>query len=161
MKRLYSCTAENIQQRETVYTIKEEIPGIFKAFPTQKLSLKKTAENAYWWLISRGKYRIWCVYDNDTVIHTSYVVPKCVKFPFLDKASYEIGPCHTNDSYRGKGIYPAVLYDIVQKKGGVAYMIIDDTNTPSIKGVAKAGFAVMPGEIIRDKFKRFVYVTEQ
>ena len=30
----------------------------------------------------------------------------------------------------------------------------------SIRGVAKAGFAVMSGEIKQDVWKRFVYVTE-
>lgn len=40
--------------------------------------------------------------------HTSYVIPKCFKFPFLRADDFEIGPCFTYPSYRGKRIYPAV-----------------------------------------------------
>ncbi len=106
-----------------------------------------------------GRYRIWCAYDGDKVIHTSYVVPRCMKFPFLEKGDHEIGPCNTKSEYRGKGVYPAVLSEISDKYKNV-YMIIDDANIPSIKGAAKAGFEVMPGEIKRDRLKRFFYVTE-
>ena len=46
---------------------------------------------------------------NENVMHTSYVVPRCMKFPFLGKGDMEIGPCATYPAYRGQGIYPAVL----------------------------------------------------
>lgn len=40
-------------------------------------------------------------------------------------------------------------------------MIINDNNTSSIRGVIKAGFVVVPGEIKCDKIKRYVYLKEK
>ncbi len=119
MKRLYKCTSEMIQPCYTEYGIKEMKPGIIKAYSGQILSAKSILQNIYWWLVTKGAYRVWCAYDGDFVVHTSYVIPKCNKFPFLNGDSYEIGPCHTNSDYRGKGIYPAVLTEIVNYWGGV------------------------------------------
>ncbi len=157
MKRLYSCNAESVIFSETVFEIVEEKPRFFRAYPTQKLSLRNIAVNTYWWLVTLGKYRVWCALDNDKVVHTSYVIPKCSKFSFLNKGDYEIGPCKTNVEYRGRGIYPAVLYTIVSK-GGTAYMIVDDNNQSSIRGVTKCGFLVMPGCVKRSKMRRYIYV---
>lgn len=160
MKRLYSCTAECIRDFQTDYTIQQEVPTCFKAYPKQAVTAGCLLRNMYWWLITGGKYRVWCAYDGETVIHTSYVIPACSKFPFLTDSSFEIGPCHTEKAYRGKGIYPAVLSAIVAN-GGTAYMIIEDTNHASIRGVTKVGFTVMPGEVTKDALKRFVYTAEK
>ncbi len=159
MKRLYSCTFFSVKKSQTEYSLRKEIPTIFKAYPCQRIDLKDLLFNIYWWIITKGNYCVWCAYDGDDVIHTSYVVPKCVKFPFLRKGSYEIGPCKTESAYRGKGIYPAVLTEIIMEVK-TAYMIVDDNNTASIRGITKTGFVAMPGEIKRDKLKRFVYITE-
>ena len=57
-----------------------------------------------------GKSYIYYSKDNTgKVVHTSYVIPKCIKFPFLSDNDYEIGPCMTIPEYRRKGIYPEVL----------------------------------------------------
>ncbi len=157
MKRLYSCTSTSIKRHEINYSIKECKPTLFKAYYGQKITFKDLLFNVYWYLITQGKYRVWCAYDANLVIHTSYVIPKCSKFPFLKDNQYEIGPCHTQKQYRGKGIYPAVLYKIAIKYP--SFMIIDDVNLPSIKGVIKAGFTVMPGEVKENKLKRFIYIS--
>ena len=106
-----------------------------------------------------GKARIFYVEDeNGNLIHTSYVIPKCFKFPFLKKADYEIGPCHTYSEYRGKGIYPMVLRYITSHVGeqdSTFYMIVDSTNISSIRGVLKAGF-VQCGTVRKSRiFKRY------
>ena len=119
MKHLYMCNSDKIQPRDSEFQIREEKPGLFRAYPKQKLSVNALITNMYWWLVTGGEYRVWCAYANGSVIHTSYVIPKCKKFPFLDSGSYEIGPCYTDAGYRGKGIYPSVLYKIVVCGGGV------------------------------------------
>ncbi len=119
MRELYMCTHETAKKHESSFAISEIKPRLFKAYPKQKITPKILMHNMYWWLLTRGKYRIWCAYDGDNVIHTSYVIPKCKKFPFLNNDSYEIGPCYTESKYRGNGIYPAAIYQIVENGGGV------------------------------------------
>jgi len=77
----------------------------------------------------------------------------------MAECDIEIGPCWTDDEYRGQGIYPSVLTRIIQNElkndEAVAYMIIKDTNTSSQRGVAKAGFT-RTGEIVEtDCLKRY------
>ena len=63
-----------------------------------------------WSLVALGRYKkIVVVDENGRVIHTSSVIGKCFKFPFLSKTSAEIGPCQTHEEFRGRGIYPTVL----------------------------------------------------
>ena len=90
-----------------------------------------------------GKARVYCYRQNGQLVHTSYVVPKCYKFPFLSKHDYEIGPCTTYPDYRGKGYYPLMLKYICSTVGTektIFYMIVDENNIASIKGIEKAGF---------------------
>ena len=88
--------------------------------------------------------RVFYVKDKDgRVIHTSCVIPKCVKFLFLEKNEYEIGPCYTDPNHRRKGIYCCVLNYITSHsalKASKFYMIVHEDNLASIKGIEKAGF---------------------
>lgn len=82
-------------------------------------SLKKTLIRLMFMIITLGKsYIYYCIDDVGKIIHTSYVIPKCIKFPFLSDNDYEIGPCVTEFKYRGKGIYPQVLEYITGSCGG-------------------------------------------
>lgn len=74
-----------------------------------------------------------------------------MKFKFLKNKDVEIGPCVTDFKHRGKGIYPAVIQSIVKDKGysNDFYMIVDENNIASIRGIEKAGFMFI-GTIIRD-----------
>ena len=94
-------------------------------------------------IITFGKAKVYCYRYNGELVHTSYLIPKCYKFPFLSKWDYEIGPCFIHPKWRGKGIYPQMLKYICSSIGtekSVFYMIVDETNLPSIKGIEKAGF---------------------
>lgn len=74
----------------------------------------------------------------------------------MKKNDLEIGPCYTYPEFRGKGIYPKVLTKICQKRGGDSisfYMIVDENNLSSIKGIEKAGF-VRCGSVYISKFAR-------
>ncbi len=93
-------------------------------------------------LTTHGKAKIFYIKDNDKLVHTSYVIPKCYKFSFLTSKDYMIGPCFTYPEYRGKGIYPAMINYIcnfVGTDGTVFYMSVDETNAASIRGIEKAG----------------------
>ena len=122
---------------------------------TAKLSGWKNA--LYWNCATLGKSKAYVVYDNDTIVHFSYVVRGKEKFAFLNKFDIEIGPCWTHPEYRGLGIYPAVLSAILKKelRGGTAYMIIHNTNQASQRGVAKVGFEKTGCCTKRDLLKRY------
>lgn len=116
----------------------------------------------YFWVITFGKYRIYYLLDNDRVVHTSYLVPKCSKFPFMGKNDLEIGPCFTEEQYRRKGGYAYMLERITtsaEYENAHFYMIVRDTNLPSVKGIEKSGFERC-GTIVRTKLlKRYIKVS--
>lgn len=114
------------------------------ALPGERLSIKTIAVRLNFWLISKGRARIFYVILGDKrIAHTSYLVPKCGKFGFLNSSDWEIGPCRTAREYRGQGIYPKVLSYITSSFGNdgtTFYMIVKENNLSSIKGIEKAGF---------------------
>lgn len=47
-------------------------------------SFKKFIYDLYWSFITNGKAKIYIILDNNNeIIHSSYVIPHCYKFPFL------------------------------------------------------------------------------
>lgn len=144
--------------------LKEFTPSI-KNFllPGEKVSLKTICVRILFHVITLGSARLFYVQSiNGDLMHTSYVIPECIKFPFMSRGDYEIGPCYTYPAYRGKGIYSNVLYGICNKMKNTNptfYMIVDEANEPSIKGIEKAGF-VRCGVVQKSKFiKRYFKVT--
>lgn len=97
----------------------------------------------FWFLLTRGKYKIYYVFDSEERIeHYSNVMPKIFKYAFMPrKNSIHIGPCWTSKSSRGKGLYPAVLSRICQDyKNYNIYIFTDQGNIPSVKGIEKVHF---------------------
>ncbi len=81
------------------------------------------------------------VLRNGEIVSTAQVCPKIPIFEFLPKDGWHIGPCRTIEKQRGNGFYPLLLQFIVQEyPDRDFYMIIDEKNIFSQKGVAKAGF---------------------
>ena len=112
---------------------------------TEKISCQSHGIRAalFWNIISAGNCCTYRVYESDTIIHESFVIHRCYKFPFLGKNDIEIGPCRTHEQWRGKGIYPSVLTAILENElseDDRAYMIIESDNRASINGVIKAGY---------------------
>ena len=56
-----------------------------------------------WALGSAFQYRIYYILAENKIIHTSYVIKKSFKFPFLKKNDFQIDPCVTVRTHRGKG----------------------------------------------------------
>lgn len=140
---LQSCTIEKIR------------PTLFRPLRRgEKATLSTKLSRVYFWLISQGKACVYYLLDGNRTVHTALVVPKCAKFPFLGKNEYEIGPCVTSPDYRRKGSYAYVLEHIttsLEYEGSRFYMIVTDTNIPSVKGIEKAGFEAC-GTVKKSRF---------
>ncbi len=125
----------------------------------EKLSLRQRLGRLYFWFITAGRCKIFFLCHGGDVVHSSFVVPKCTKFPFLRKGDYEIGPCATSADYRRRGAYRYVLGHITAQteyEGACFYMIVKSTNAPSIGGIEKAGFTRC-GSVRRTPiFKKYV-----
>ncbi len=121
--------------------------------------MKTMLVRASFLLLTLNKVAICYVMQEGKIAHTSYVIPKCGKFPFLKKNDHEIGPCYTAPEFRGRGIYPDVIRFICARfseLAGVFYMIVDEGNTSSIRGIEKAGFVCI-GKVRKTRIlKRYV-----
>ena len=145
--RLYKIEYKNYTKTGVQYLIDNKHITLFNMLlPREKFDFKTFLVRLYFIFISGSNVEIYFVLNNNLeIIHTSYVVGKCYKFPFMKKTDIEIGPCHTKENYRGKGIYKNVLNFINNKyceKKRNAYMIVDENNIPSIKGIEGVGFKV-------------------
>lgn len=145
MKYLYKKEKPQEQASFSQERVKVFTPKIFGGLflPSEKKCVKAFLVRAMFAILTFGKAKIFYVCESGEVAHTSYVVPRCLKFPFLKKGDFEIGPCHTEVSHRGKGLYPMALNAIVHSagsKGTEFYMIVDESNAASIRGIEKAGF---------------------
>lgn len=122
----------------------------------EKTGIKTACIRLLFQVMTLGKAQIYYVQSGNEIIHTSYVIPACAKFPFMSRNDLEIGPCYTYPAFRGKGIYPKVLSEICRRRGNDTssfYMIVDETNLPSIRGIEKAGF-VRCGSVQKSKFSK-------
>lgn len=134
-----------------------------KEYPFGKLSNEHLSWRSYllraWFaLISKGNLTIYyTLAKDDTISHTSYLVRKNYKFPFMGSKDYHIGPCFTHPNYRGQNIYPFVLNFIGQHISSAShiFMLVGPANKSSIRGVEKAGF-VRIGEVYKTKMKRYI-----
>lgn len=150
MRYLYKKTFErNVQnpfENEFIRSCRVEVlkPSFLHlTIGTETVNFSLLLSRLYFWFISSGKYRIFYLMDGDNLVHSSYVVPKCYKFPFLEKGDYEIGPCITSGDYRRRGVYSYMLQLIATNpdfENADFYMIVRSDNIPSIKGIEKAGF---------------------
>lgn len=100
-----------------------------------------------------GRAQIYYVQSGSDIVHTSYVIPACAKFPFMNKNDLEIGPCYTHPAFRGKGIFPKVLSEICRRRNNTQtfYIFAHENNISSIKGIEKAGF-VRCGLVCESKY---------
>jgi len=77
----------------------------------------------------------------------------------MKKNDFEVGPCWTDEKYRGKGIYKYVIQLAVEKfskDNASFYMIVDEKNISSIRGIEKSGF-VKIGKVKKSKLTGIYY----
>ncbi len=128
---------------------------------------KRNALHTLLWRISTrlngGEYWFYkLVKDNQTVSYAEVCTGHWL-FPFIgySRRKYHIGPCFTIPEARGNGYYPMLLNEIINDLGNDKeyFMIVDDTNIASLRGVAKAGFTLI-GKGRKNKVGQYV-ITEK
>lgn len=127
--------------------------------PGETLGWKARLVRIFFWLTTAGKFRIFYIRRDETIVHTSCVIPNCFKFPFLKPGEYMIGPCMTAPDYRGQGLYGRALACITghpMYRGGVFYMSVNARNAASIRGIEKAGFRLV-GRVCKSKILKRYY----
>ncbi len=94
-----------------------------------------------------SKESLFKIIEGEILVHKSKVF---YKSRLLDAFGFKrpmilIGDCFTNDQYRGKGIYPAVISHILHKfiPENSVYMLVSPENIPSIRGIEKAGLRLI------------------
>ena len=159
MKLLYCRKCE--ENDDFDLDLKVFVPSVKNGFAIQgekAFSLKSLLARISFWTLTFGKAKIYYLTDeHGEVIYTSYIIPACFKFPFMKSGDLEIGPCYTSPQFRGQGIYTKVLKSIVGLggKNTLYYMIVDENNIASVKGIERAGFSKC-GEVMKSKFfKRY------
>ncbi len=133
----------------------EFTPRLFKLYwRNESKSLRTTFFRLYISILTRNKTKIYFALDKEQkIVHTSYTICKNFKYPFINKDEIVIGPCNTEESARGKGIYPFVLNYIVSNTNYKSYyLIIRPENKASIHGAEKAGFVLTERKIMGTKY---------
>lgn len=122
-------------------------PYTLEIFSPSLRRLKRHQSNwiiyLFWFFITRGRYKIVYISDGNMIIHYTHILPKFFKLPFMSSKDLMIGPAWTMESYRGKGIFPAVIIDIVKnfKKVRRSFHIFAHVdNIASQKAIEKAEF---------------------
>jgi RimJ/RimL family protein N-acetyltransferase len=87
-------------------------------------------------------HKAYVLVDRSRVIHGSLVFTKNRLARQLGfRGVLIIGNCFTDEGYRGQGLYPAVLKRIRADFPNRTFVVfVDPANTPSIRGLEKAGF---------------------
>ena len=155
--RLYERKYDSYQECPVVdFKAESRKISLFRPFiKGEKKNVKTFLARTMLFILSKGEFYIYYVREEATgrPVHTSCVTGPGCKFPFMEKGDIHIGPCYTEPDHRGKGIYRNVLRAIHAdscRKHRRAYMIVDEENLPSIKGIESAGFTLV-GAVERSK----------
>jgi len=146
MKYLYCKQKQKFSKQLSGISPNIFLPSIKRGFylTGESRSYKILIVRILFYLMTLGKAKIYYLRSEEgDLVHTSYVIPRCYKFHFLDKSDYQIGPCVTYPQYRGNGYYPEMLQYICQIVGNEKtkfYISVDSSNQASINGIEKAGF---------------------
>lgn len=113
----------------------------------KKISVNKKlfVKVIFFLLVSKGKLKIYCLYDKKGLAHFSFLIPYCAKFSFMGKGDYQIGPCWTREDCRGQGLYGKMLSFISNQKikdssNQNTFVLVREANKESTKGIMKTNF---------------------
>lgn len=146
------------------YPVHKQRISLFSPFlPFEEKSLLLFLLRLYFVILSFGKFWIFYCKDNaNNLVHTSYVIHSRIKFPFIKRNGFEIGPCFTTESFRNKGIYRNVLKKITSDEmfqGCSFFIIVHESNIPSKKGIEAGGFEHV-GAVRKTFIKTYRMVNE-
>jgi RimJ/RimL family protein N-acetyltransferase len=108
-----------------------------------------------WWLFhqlrvfTNRNYGVFLIYDNEKLIHRSFIFPRYFRFPFMAKNDLQIGDTYTNPEYRGKNLATFAIHEILRtytnKKDDIRkiWYLVAKENTASIRVIEKAGFKLL------------------
>lgn len=95
-------------------------------------------------MLRNGVNRVFTEYQiivNGRVASKAVIMSKVPIYKFMPRNGLHLGFCFTEAGFRGMGYYPLLLkYIQNQYIDKDIYMIVDEENIPSIKGIEKAGF---------------------
>lgn len=94
------------------------------------------------WKRQGRSYEHYLVYDKEQLIHYSVVLPRYYRYLFMGSNDIQIGPYWTAEEYRGQGICPFVIREIINQYKAhkrYAYVIIMENNMKSQRSALKAG----------------------
>lgn len=92
----------------------------------------------------------------EKLAHIQWIVPASViksRYTFVSENSYSIISCLTSQSFRSLGIYPSQIQKVVESNipAKTFWIWTASTNTPSLKGIRKAG-GVKVAELVQKKW---------
>jgi hypothetical protein len=108
------------------------------------------------WRYGSPETYILLAYVDKTLVHIEWIVPANKirgRYPFVTKDSYSIISCLTSQSFRGLGIYPSQIQEVVKSNipAKLFWIWATYSNVPSLRGIGKAG-GVKIGEFIQEKW---------
>lgn len=162
--RLYEIACKTQEESLSPEVKVKKISPFALVLEGEKPGMKTLLGRLLFYMLSKGNFRIYYVTEDTSgiPIHTSYVMGRSFKFPFMEKNTLHIGPCYTAPTHRGRGIYRKVLGAIVKSNGkdySKAYMMVAEDNLPSVKGIEAAGFCPV-GTVERSRFLKIYRRTD-
>lgn len=94
-------------------------------------------------------------YIGKTLAHVEWIVPACkikARYPFVTDGSYSVISCLTSMEYRGWGIYPSQIQQVISSEipSHTYWIWANSNNMGSLRGIRKAG-GVKVGEFVQKK----------
>lgn len=103
--------------------------------------------NILWSVLSFCSFRFmrfeeYAFLDGDRTVALAQVVHRLPMLAFMeDPRGIHIGPCRTDEAYRGRGLYPTLLRRILHDyRDRTCYIFCSESNAASLRGIEKAGF---------------------
>jgi len=96
------------------------------------------------WRYGSSDTHILLTFAKEKLVYVEWVVPAKkirARYPFVTEKSYLIISCLTSPDFRGRGIYPAQLQNVVQSdiQTQIYWGLAARDNIPSLKGIQRAG----------------------
>ena len=130
------------------YTMTLWRPGFLRYCPDGRLR----PPYVVWWLFHRSSifsnrdYAALLVLQNARVVHRSMIFPRFFRFPFMGKDDLQIGDTWTAEDHRGRHLATSAIHAAVallHREGRTFWYLVQETNTPSIRVIEKAGFTLV------------------
>ena len=107
------------------------------------------------WRYGSPQTYILLAYIGKTLAHVEWIVPACkikARYPFVTDGSYSVISCLTSMEYRGWGIYPSQIQQVIRSEipSHTYWMWANSNNMGSLRGIRKAG-GVKVGEFVQKK----------